>query len=453
MGWRRCLAFSLVWTIALTGAPAPAAIITVGPDGTHADLQSAVTTALGMPGADELRVQSGTINGTTLIIGNLAANDLSISGGWDASFASQGAATVLDALSAGRVLSAQLTGGNLLLTRMQMRGGNSVAQAATLMLSLSGTASAIVGELSLSDSTSSATDGGCVQISAGDDSFVSFYDSEIRNCTNTHSTVAFGVGLKVLSQQRAQVILDHLSLSSLLAQGLSQAEGTAVNLIGQGQGRISGRQIAIHSTSTDAAAVFGTALAASASANSLISLTRLDLRDNLAPAAAMSSSQLAISVDDQASVSVSSSLIHSGPQSGITITGSSSLALADLSNLTVVNHSSRALHVFGSPSVAVHNTIFEDNGIPSSLAATSASHNLGSDLGLASPTFRGANDYRLAQGSAGIDAGTTLVPSGLAVEDLPGSDRVQGLTVDIGAYEFTPDQILRNGFESAGLAP
>mgnify|MGYP001172364279 CR=1 FL=1 len=449
MRQRRWAAVAALWGVVLSSvAPlARAAVITVGPSGAHASLQSAVAAALAMPGADELRVQAGTLIGTTLIAGDLSGNDLSISGGWDAGFTSPGAPTVLDASSSGRVFSAQLSGGSLLLTRLQLRGGSSVAQAATMTVTLNGTASAILGQLSLRDSSSSATDGGCVQFNANDDSFLSFYDSQIQNCTNTHPSVAFGVGLKILSQQRAQVILDSLLLTSLQAQALNQTEGTAINLITQGQGRISARQVEVHSASSAATSVFGTALAASASGSSLISLTRLNLHDNLAPAAPAGSSQVAISVSDQATVSVSSSLLHSGPQSGITVTGSSSLALADLSNLTVVNHASRALQIFGTPGVAVHNSIFEDNGLPSSLAAVSASHNLGSDLGLASPSFRGVNDYRLAPESAGIDSGTMLIPSGLAVEDLDGHDRLQGANVDIGAYELTPDLLLRDGFE------
>lgn len=72
-----------------------------------------------------------------------------IGGGWDSRFSSPGAATVLDALSSGRVLGVQLSGGKLLLSRLELRGGSSVAQAPTWLPRLSGRASAMIGQLNL----------------------------------------------------------------------------------------------------------------------------------------------------------------------------------------------------------------------------------------------------------------------------------------------------------------
>lgn len=51
------------------------------------------------------------------------------------------------------------------------------------------------------------------------------------------------------------------------------------------------------------------------------------------------------------------------------------------------------------------------------------------------PDFRGNGDFRLAPFSSLIDAGTNVPSGGTGLVDLDGADRLDGLAIDVGAYE------------------
>jgi len=61
-------------------------------------------------------------------------------------------------------------------------------------------------------------------------------------------------------------------------------------------------------------------------------------------------------------------------------------------------------------------------------------------------------NYRLAVGSAAIDAGTNLLPDGLRTTDLDGNPRPYNGVADIGAYEYqgetVTDRVFADGFDS-----
>lgn len=71
----------------------------------------------------------------------------------------------------------------------------------------------------------------------------------------------------------------------------------------------------------------------------------------------------------------------------------------------------------------------------------------------AQPVFLGSDDYRLMPGSPGIDAGTNSYAT--QETDLSGGPRIldgngDGIaTIDMGAYEYAPDEIFGDGFESS----
>ena len=92
-----CLLAILQPSITLVSAD----VFTVGPAGTHATLQSAVTAATGLGGDHEIRIQEGVFdNGETFV----SVNDnlsLTISGGWDSAFSEVTSDPSLTSLSGG----------------------------------------------------------------------------------------------------------------------------------------------------------------------------------------------------------------------------------------------------------------------------------------------------------------------------------------------------------------
>ncbi|GMU44229.1 MAG: hypothetical protein IT479_00070 [Xanthomonadales bacterium] len=436
--------------LALTCAQASAAVYTVGPGGSHATPQAAVDAAFANPGPDEVRLREGPLSASILIAGNLQGNDLSLSGGWDAAYASNaGQATTLDAGGSVAVLRASLSGGNLQLSKLRLLGGAAASQPAGLSLALSGFATALVGEVEVANGAVTGGSAGCIGLDARDDSQLYLYDSAVHDCSNGSAGPggATAAGLKALAQGRAAIVIDSLQAHHNLAQASTQAGGAGVSLTASQQAGLVLRASRIHANTASAPGVFGAGLAVSLSGSASATLARLEIHDNLAPLAGSGTAQAGLTAADSSMLRMHSSLLRDGPQRGLTASTSSAEARVHLHNLSIVQHAERGFAVFGpTGGQTLHNSIVQDNGLPTALPAGAGDHNLGDDLGLANAVFVGAGDFRLAPGSPGIDAGTASVPLGLAFTDLIGEAREQGLAVDIGAYE-RPAPLFLSGFE------
>jgi Right handed beta helix region len=100
------------------------------------------------------------------------------------------------------------------------------------------------------------------------------------------------------------------------------------------------------------------------------------------------------------------------------------------------------------PPIVRSNNVVVSGATPYAGSCADAPGTLG-NIGLA-PTFVAAGDYRLASGSAGIDAGNNAFTS--QANDLAGNPRIfdgdgqNGAAVDIGAYELG-DKLFADGFQ------
>lgn len=434
----------------LAAAQASTAVYTVGAGGSHASPQAAVDAAFSNPGPDEVRLRDGTLNATLLIAGNLAGNELIVSGGWDAAYASNaGRSSTLDAGGSAAVLRASLTGGSLQLFRLRLQGGAAASQPAGLSLAVSGFAAVVAGELEVADGAVADGSTGCIGLDARDDGQLYVFDTSVHDCSNGSIAVgsAKAAGLQVLAQDRAQVVIDALAAHHNLSRATVQAEGSGINLSASHQAAIVVRASRIHANTASAPVAFGSGLAVSLDGSASATLSRLQIHDNLAPLAAMSTAQAGLAASASSQLRMHSSLLRDGPQRGLTASTSGSAARVYLHNLGIVQHAERGLAFFGpAGGQTLHNSIVQDNGFPTTLAASAGDHNLGDDLGQANAVFAGAGDFRLVAGSPGIDAGTASLPLGLAASDLDGEARIQGLTVDIGPYELAPPLFI-SGFE------
>ena len=106
-----------------------------------------------------------------------------------------------------------------------------------------------------------------------------------------------------------------------------------------------------------------------------------------------------------------------------TITGNGQNGILD-GNATFLTIKNNIIYNNASYSIYIRSSVNSNNTV---------SHNLTSN-----PSFTDAskNDFTLQSGSAAIDAGTDLSPSGIT-DDIAGVSRPQGNAYDIGAYEYT----------------
>lgn len=444
----------LVWILVCWGSAvvgwqtAPAAVYTVGPAGTFAELQQAVDAAALSPGSDSIRVRSGTFFGLTIVAGNLAGNDLEISGGWDAAYAGpDGASTRLSGQSLTAVLRIAHNSGSVSVADLELVDGLAVGQPGSLLVQVFGSAQLALSRLRLSGHRTEGTGPACATVLITDEAAVQWNDLAFSDCRSSHPVSAAGVGLRVLVTGGGRLQAEGLELSDTHSVA-ANAEGGALLINAQQQAMVSVSGVKVAAAESAATTVFGSGVSLTAAGTAVVDLVAFEVHDNLAPQAQASAAQFGISASDQAQVRLASSLLRSGPQAALTVSGGTGSPQVRLANLTVAGHAGRGLQVFGG-APSLHNSIIEGNGLPSSLPAGGGDHNLGTDLGLAAPVFQSIAlmDYRLAAGSPGVDAGNPAPPLGLAAIDLDRRARVAGSAVDIGAYETVPPLILSDGFE------
>lgn len=427
-----------------------ATVYTVGAGGTHASLQEAVDAAFLNPGPDEVRLREGTLVGITGISGNLSGNDLTVSGGWDGSYAGTGSApTILDAAGTGTVFRVYPSGGNVQISRLSMRNGALPSQPAGIDVNASGFAIVQMVQVDIADGIVTSGSAGCVGLNARDDSQVSLSQSRVHHCTSGSALPASsgGTGIRMVALDRARVSLDNVKVDAHQTQASVQSTGTGISVNGSGQSDVTLHNVRVHGNSTTAPSTFGSGLTLTLAGNATATLSRLEVFDNLSPAAASTTSQLALSAADFAIIRLDSSLLRDGPQGALSATAVGANARVHAHNLTIVQHAARGIALFGpAASLTLHNSIVQDNGLTSPLPVGGGDHNLGADLLLTPVSFAGPGDYRLPPGSPGIDAGTAAVPLGLAAMDFVGEPRVQGAASDIGAFERTVP-LFTSGFE------
>lgn len=125
---------------------------------------------------------------------------------------------------------------------------------------------------------------------------------------------------------------------------------------------------------------------------------------------------------------------------GLCIAGGSDFTV---SNNILWDNDAGDIHIGNTgDALLLHNDIGTMTGQPPSAGSTG---NLSVEPGFA-PGFL---NLRLAPDSPLVDAGTPAAPGGLGLFDYARASRIQGTTVDIGAFET--DVIFRDGFENVSL--
>jgi hypothetical protein len=430
--------------------PRTAAILTVGPGGTHATVQAAIDDAQATPDDDELRLRATTFFEHLELLDSDTGGRLEIAGGWDAAFAVRDpapGATILDGSSTGRVFSGFVNAGELALRGLAFRNGLaeppqpyggglqlSVVDAevtiedcrfdSNLATTTQGTLGAAGGGAEI------GTNGAAVVHLAG----LAFTDNEVF--IDDVTGAALGGGFRLSAYGASHILMRHGIATGNELNGGSQRRGGGFAATTFDSATIEIEDFVVANNRGDTAGAgeaLGHGADLGANDSGVLTVRRLEVTDNWTGTG-----------DDIAqvrlllfggTVRLSDTLVARG---GTGIDLSTTTATVRMTNLTVTGHESTGVRLFaGAPgSATLANSIAWDNDGGNAVliggTATGSFNLVGVD-----PLFvdAGAGDYRLSGLSNAIDAGTASPPGGLGPFDLAHASRVAGTLPDQGAIE------------------
>ncbi|MBY6203535.1 choice-of-anchor Q domain-containing protein [Halomonas denitrificans] len=439
--------------LALAGA-AQGAVLTAGPGGTYATVQDALDAAVALPGDDEVRVRFGVFPENLFVDLDGSGDLIEMSGGWDATFtsASDARTTVIDGGGLGKVFEIQTEGSDrFVLHGMELANGEDTLRAGVAVFARD-TSSVELYNLTIRDNLAiadRASSGGLYAVLIGS------ADLEVRDCDLLDNTVTStgtvdgrggGLTVELNNTSTARIIGNRIRDNVVTVAGSGAGLGAGADIIQFEAGsffeltdnEFRGNRI-------DASGVTGTGLMLSGT-NWVARRNRV--ANNIDDSANGFGSQAFFSTFAGTAV-LSDTLVVDGNARGVQLNANSGATLR-ATNLTVAGHfTERGIlaGTSGGGQLSVYNSISVNNGVNAQLdpTVTEGSNLFTNDSGLFIDPLIG--DYRLAPGSAAIDAGDNTPPGGLGPIDLAGRTRIFGPAVDIGAYE-ADDVLFADGFEA-----
>lgn len=434
-----------VFACLLPASAAFGAVLTVGPGGTYASVQSAIDVAVNTPGDDEIRIGIATYT-ERLNLFVTADERLDVSGGWNAMFDTRSndpQLTVIDANQTGRVLLAEAYAGVIAFANLTLTRGLSNYSGGA------GLTARAVGEVSLSDCVvrDSVTRLDNAGAEAGGVSVVAYGNgrAELSRC-HVHSNrvesqdsfaraggVSAAAGGDSLVRVASNLIADNVAASGV--------EGFAGGL--DGIAFASGRlEIVDNLIAGNTADVYGGVnlflVPDNTGAQLHFERNRVVGNISIDPVPTV---QVQVTGSTAGVLQVRDSLIAGGVGSGGLRAGRDGSAIVHLTNNTLADNDGVDLASQGGITIA--NTLADTTQLFAGLDT------LQNNLFDVDPGYvdRAEGDYRLAPTSPAIGAGTLTPPGGLGTLDLDGNARVRGLGVDIGAYEANDLRLFADGFE------
>ena len=431
---------------------ASARILTVGPGGTHATIQSAIEAIfVADAGPHHIRVARGVWREHVEIWEPFGARTVEITGGWDPTFRKRSfdpAETIIDADGGHTALLVQTNNGRLTVSGFTFTG----ARSAPVGLWPSGVTLDLAGK-----------------------AFVDFSGNRIVGNRQTAIVGGFdrGAGLLALLRDAAELQFNRNEVSDNIATSIDDwdfdgggayvqvAQNSRVTLIGN---RFAAN--AVFSTFGDGDSALG--LWASDHAEAFLSDNRFEdnslestygcatvalraghLKEDEARIEARRSTflrnlgcaemgQLHLSTRGSSTLIVSDSLVAASPTGGVSAEANSGHVTVNNLTLADLGRAAFSARTFGAGRVFLGNSLFWDNADD---IDSSGDVSLSTNLTGVDPLFFDATgaDYRLAHGSPAIDRGNNFPTDGLGPLDLEGAPRLQGTHVDIGAYETSDD--------------
>lgn len=453
---------TVLWTLLLLGLglPVEAAIYTIGPDGAFATIGAAIADADANPDNHEFRLQAGTHVGGVVFAVN-GEKVWRISGGWNASFTDHPVAPSQTTWQAGGL------------------GGT------VLTFNLTSTAQLHVENVTIFGGLGVGAPGG-VYGGLGNGSQFSLSDCRVSG----HQSTAGFAGLRLEAAQTSRITVNRCEVITNTVVGSGQKVGVGGSFRASNSATItvSHSYFGFNSDTVMSTGTFGAGLYVEGFGDAQITLTDNVIADNLVQASASSGAGMALSVFDNAMLTVDAVQIERNDapnqtagnrvQAYVGAFGTSGFGIA---NCLVANSALGgiyATHAGTGNGQITQCTVANNLGPGIGYGASAGSHrvansivhgnqgttfgfildpivlrnnNVGDDVSgnLLNPQFVNAtNDFHLLAGSPAIDSGSNTFNT--SSTDLDFNPRVVNGVVDLGAYEFqapTSDPMFASSFE------
>lgn len=449
-------------------------MFTVGPDGDHASLQSALTAALA-PDVEphHVRIQAGALIGDTVHVQGIDVT-IEVSGGWNAGFTLRSddpALTVLQGSGSARTLYVTGNLGTVQISNLTVTNPGAQQNDGTCVaLQASGTL-----EVTLRDSVIRHCEGegpvycngNGIAASASQDARITILANHVHDnrCEPSRASADVriagrGTGISAQAQENGSLLIADNRIEDNLARNFGeQSDGIGINAINYGEGavevhrnhilrnRVLGESVGEFNPVSQACGlflatgVFGTAGGIEARGNRVA--------DNAFEASVRSGTQVAVEAYGNGHLVFGDSAVldGSGGFGALHARTDAAGSVLDLVNLTVAGNEGAGIQALPTSGLlSLSNSIASGNQAAVELHpdVVQANNLLDVPAGFVDPI---TGNYRLRADSPALDAGTAAPAGGLGSTDLDGGPRVVGSAVDIGAFERGSTTIFRHGFE------
>ncbi len=311
----------------------------------------------------------------------------------------------------------------------------------TVFVCTHGTSTLTIRDTSIHDnlieSQERSAGGGAIGIFPEDNSRLTLTGNTFENNTvNSGGSTTSGGGIEVRARDMTTfAIEDNIIRGNRTVSVTNQSTGAGVYLTAedQAEGSFSGNTI-VDNQATGEGGVSGPGAAIWLSDESQVVAERNFWFRNL-DLVTLGPDSLSFISSQSSTLIMRDSVVAGSNGSGIVASARDEESTIHLSNFTIADNDGRSIRFFGSGTKSLYNSIVLNDGNEFSLDEDVQT---GGNLIDTDPFFADPEngDYRLSAGSPAIDAGSGAPPADLGEFDLDGDDRVFGLAVDAGAYEF-----------------